>query len=174
MEYLDPITATLIAIVVPAGVYLAVRLRETWNANQRGPAASVSGVESAEGTKAVVSNAFTETGTGALVGRVDFLGENWRAEYVGTSGEPPGVGQHVAIRETDSGNLTVFVVAMENHDQSTSHDPTAGDRLLGYGIVGWFAVCVPTTMVWPKIGFTLLALSVLVVAIYAAMLHSVS
>ena len=74
--------------------------REIWNANRDGPMKPVSGVESAKDTSAIVSKAFAESGSGVFVGR---------AEYVGTSGATPDVGQPVKIREIDSGKLTVTV-----------------------------------------------------------------
>ena len=62
---------------------------------------------------------------------------------------------------------------MNDNDESTGHELTPGNRLLGYGIVGWFAVCVLTTIVWPKIGITLIACTVILAAIYGIVLHSV-
>mgnify|MGYP000312503037 CR=1 FL=1 len=106
---MEIITAIIIAIVIAGGVYTAIEFRELWNAARDSPAKPVSGLESALGTSAIVSEGFTKSGTGALVGRVKFDGEDWRAEYVGNLPMAPDVGQSVQIREINSGTLTVKV-----------------------------------------------------------------
>ena len=106
---MDLFAAIIFAVVIAGAIYTAIEFREIWNANRDGPVNPVSGVESAKGTSAVVSKAFTKSGTGALVGRVEFDGEDWRAEYVGDLSETPSIGQPVKICEIDSGKLTVKV-----------------------------------------------------------------
>lgn len=105
----DLITALLIAFAFAGGAYVVIEFREIWNANRDGPMRPLSGIESAKGTSAIVSKAFTASGTGVFVGRVKIDGEDWRAEYVGESSASPDVGQPVKIREIDSGRLTVKV-----------------------------------------------------------------
>jgi membrane protein implicated in regulation of membrane protease activity len=105
----DLFTATIIAVAVAGGIYGAIEFREIWSANRDGPTKPVSGLESALGTSALVSKGFTKSGTGALVGRIEFDGEDWRAEYVGTLPMPPDVGQPVKICGIDAGGLTVKV-----------------------------------------------------------------
>ncbi len=106
---MDLFTAIIIAVLIAGAVYGAIEFREIWSANRDGPVKPVSGVESAKGTIAVVSKAFTKSGTGAFVGRVEFDGEDWRAEYVGNLPATADVGQPVKICEIDSGKLTVKV-----------------------------------------------------------------
>ena len=106
---MDLFTAIVFAVVIAGVVYSAIEFREIWIANRDVPAKPVSGVESAKGTNAVVSKAFTKSGNGALVGRVKFHGEDWRAEYVGDLSAPPIIGQPVMICEIDSAKLTVKV-----------------------------------------------------------------
>ena len=106
---MDLITALMIAIAVAGGGYVVIEFREIWNANRGGPVRPVSGVESTKDTSAIVSKAFTESRAGTFVGRVEFDGEDWRAEYVGELSAIPDVGQTVKICEIDSGRLTVKV-----------------------------------------------------------------
>ena len=106
---MDQIAAILIAIAIAVALYTAIEFREVWNANRDAPMKPVSGPDSVQGRIAVVSEAFTRSSTGALVGRVEFDGENWRAEYVGNLPKSPEIGQRIEICGIDTGKLTVNV-----------------------------------------------------------------
>ena len=106
---MDLFTTLIVAVVIAGGVYFAIEIREIWSADRDGPRTPVSGLESAVGTRAVVSKGFTKSGAGVFVGRVEFDGEDWRAEYIGKLPMPPDIGQPVDICEVDSGTLTVKV-----------------------------------------------------------------
>jgi len=106
----DLFREVLFGLAIGGGIYAILEIRETWKFSRDLQPKPVSGLESAVGTSATVSKEFSDAGAGVRVGRVEFGGENWRAEYIGNQPKAPAVGQSVHISDVDSGRLTVKVV----------------------------------------------------------------
>ena len=104
---MDLTTALLVGIMIAGGIYFVLEIRETFKYDP--PSKPMSGLESAIGKKAFVSQAFSQTGAGVLIGRVEFDGESWRAEFAGNPASAPNVGQSVRVCDVDTGTLTVTV-----------------------------------------------------------------
>ena len=59
----------------------------------------------------------------------------------------------------------------EEHDNSWNRALTRSERRLAMGIIGWFATCVVTAIISPKLGFALLIVGVLVALVAGLALH---
>ena len=73
------------------------------------------------------------------------------------------------------GPLQTFInMDREMQDGSWNRALTPSERRFAIGIVAWFAACVFTAIISPKLGVLLLALGVLVTAIVMLAIHIAS
>lgn len=106
---MDIFTTLAVAVAIGFGIRIALETWELITSSRDLRSEPVAGPESAVGRSAVVISDFTQASSGQLLGRVRFDGEDWRAEYVGST-SPPYVGQEVEISDIDAAKLTVKVV----------------------------------------------------------------
>ena len=74
-----------------------------------GPEGPSSGVETAVGKAAEVTQAFSTNENGETRGRVRFEGEDWKAVYEGHAEPAPAKGDTVMVTDVDTGNLEARV-----------------------------------------------------------------